>query len=70
MKPKLFVFCRECGSFEHEIKIKSDLYKFCPLCGKKLKGAKIPGKKYLECIEEIKGLGVGMWFGIETMFVE
>lgn len=70
MKPKLFVFCSECGNFEHEIKTKKDLYKYCPLCSKKLKGVKIPGKTYFESKGEIENIGVCMWFGIETMFDE
>lgn len=68
MKSKLFVYCKECGSFDKEVKTKKDMYKFCPMCGCKLKGVKIPEKKYNESIEDIKGLGITMWFGIETMF--
>ena len=69
MKPRFFVFCSEC-SFEHELKTKSDMMKFCSNCGTKLRGIKIPGKKYFECKDEIKNIGICMWFGIETMFAE
>lgn len=68
MKSKLFIFCSECGSFEREVKTKKDMYKFCPMCGEKMRGIKIPEKKYFKCKEEIKSVGLGMWFGIETMF--
>lgn len=68
MKSKLFVFCPDCGSFDHEVKTKKDLYKFCPLCGKNLKCVKIPWKKYIKSEDEINNLGVCMWYGIETLF--
>ena len=70
MKSKLFVYCNDCGGFDKEIKSKKDLYKFCPMCGKKLKGVKIPLNQYLKCKNEIKSIGVNMWFGIETIFSE
>lgn len=70
MKPKLFVFCSGCGSFEKEIKTKKELIKYCPKCGLKLRGLKIPIKIYNKAKKDIEGLGIAMWFGIEDMFKE
>jgi len=68
MKSKLFVYCSDCGGFDREVKTKKDLYKFCPMCGKELKGVKIPLNVYNLAKDEIKNIGINMWFGIEDMF--
>lgn len=68
MKPKLFVFCSGCGDFDKDVRTKKDLYKFCPMCGEKLRGVKIPLNQYLKDRDQIKTVGINMWFGIESMF--
>lgn len=68
MTSKLFIFCSGCGSFDKEINNKKELINYCPDCGCKLRGLKIPLKIYNKEKENIKGLGVSMWFGIEDAF--
>ena len=66
----MFIFCKKCGDFDKEVITKKDVYKFCPMCGKTLTGVKIPGKTYLKAQNEIKSIGINMWVGIETTFIE